>query len=144
MPGDSTVPIEVTVDATGLDPGEYHATLLIGTSDPARSEMHIPVTMVVEEGDPEPEAAAWIAVADGEMVGDVDAENEDIVAIADDGSTSLTFDGSDVGLSGAVLDGFAWSGDDLLLSFAGVGDVAGHRWDGGRLRHRGVHAELAR
>jgi N-acetylneuraminic acid mutarotase len=44
---DSSMAIDVTVDATGLAVGEYDATLLISTSDPVRPEIRVPVHMSV-------------------------------------------------------------------------------------------------
>ncbi len=54
-------------------------------------------------------------------------QNEDIVAYNPAGGTwSLIFDGSDVGLSGFVIDGMAVQANgDILLSFTASGTVAG-------------------
>ncbi len=54
-------------------------------------------------------------------------ENEDIVARnVTSGAWSLIFDGSDVGLSGFVIDGMArLSSGDILLSFTASGSIAG-------------------
>ena len=55
------------------------------------------------------------------------AENEDIVSYnTSSGTWSLVFDGSDVGLSGFVIDGLArLPNGDILLSFTAAGSVAG-------------------
>jgi hypothetical protein len=57
-------------------------------------------------------------------VGGVSAANEDIVFF--DASTSLAFDGSDVGLGSLRIDAFSWvDADTLLLSFDEPGSVGG-------------------
>lgn len=57
-------------------------------------------------------------------VGGVSAANEDIVFF--DGSSSLAFDGSDVGLASLRIDAFSWvDADTLLLSFDEPGSVGG-------------------
>jgi N-acetylneuraminic acid mutarotase len=46
---DSSLVVDVMVDATDLDPGTYSATLLISTTDPAHSQLQVPVNVTVGE-----------------------------------------------------------------------------------------------
>jgi N-acetylneuraminic acid mutarotase len=46
---DSSLVVDVMVDATDLVPGTYTATLLISTTDPAHAELRVPVTVTVSE-----------------------------------------------------------------------------------------------
>ncbi|MBN1660144.1 MAG: carboxypeptidase regulatory-like domain-containing protein [Anaerolineae bacterium] len=47
VPGYSSLPVEVTMDATGLQPGEYRAALDIDSNDPVQPSASRPVTMTV-------------------------------------------------------------------------------------------------
>ncbi|MPZ53226.1 MAG: hypothetical protein GEU79_10930 [Acidimicrobiia bacterium] len=51
---DDVTEIEVTVDGSELEVGEYHATLLIQTSDAATVETRLPVTLTVTESEEPP------------------------------------------------------------------------------------------
>jgi subtilisin family serine protease len=44
---DGSATVDVTADATGLEPGVYSALVVIGTNDPANSFIPVPVTLVV-------------------------------------------------------------------------------------------------
>jgi cytoskeletal protein RodZ len=46
---DSSLVVDVMVDATDLVPGTYSATLLISTTDPAHSQLQVPVNLTVGE-----------------------------------------------------------------------------------------------
>ncbi|MPZ53367.1 MAG: S8 family serine peptidase, partial [Acidimicrobiia bacterium] len=51
---DDVTEVEVTVDGSELEVGEYHATLLIQTSDAATVETRLPVTLTVTESEEPP------------------------------------------------------------------------------------------
>jgi len=122
---DSSTPVTVSVDATGLADGEYTATLIVETSDPFASELLVPVTLTVA-GEPEPEAAAWVALQNPGPIGGVPVTRSDIAQVNDDGSVAVFFDGSDAGLPRrAHIDAFAFDGDNLLLSFRAPVNVPG-------------------
>lgn len=44
---DSTASVELTVDASALEPGTHHATVLVRTDDPGAAEVRVPVTVTV-------------------------------------------------------------------------------------------------
>jgi hypothetical protein len=70
--------------------------------------------IVAEEG--QTGSALYFSLRAAATVGGVSAANEDIVFF--DGSWSLAFDGSDVGLGSRRIDAFSWiDADSLLLSF---------------------------
>jgi subtilisin family serine protease len=48
LPGDSSLPLDVTFDATGVSPGVYTASLLLLTNDPEHRRVAVPVTMNVD------------------------------------------------------------------------------------------------
>jgi hypothetical protein len=115
----------VSVDASGLDDGEYTATLIVTTTDPFASEVLVPVTLTVA-GEPAPDAAAWVALESNGPIGGVPLTRSDIAQVNTDGTVEVFFDGSDAGLPNrAHIDAFAVSGDDLLLSFRDRVNVPG-------------------
>ena len=91
---DGSVPVAVTIDATGLGVGTHAASLIVATTDPAVAEVVIPVHVVVEP------AKAFISVATAGTVGGVDATDEDVVAVAADDTAVLYFDGPTSGSTG--------------------------------------------
>jgi hypothetical protein len=98
----------------------HAASHIISTTDPALAEVIVPVHVVVEP------AKAFISVGAAGTVGGVAVTDEDVVAIAADDSAVLYFDGSDVGLGGFAIDGFATLDDgSLLFSFATSGTIDG-------------------
>ncbi len=44
---DSAASAELTVDASALEPGTHHATVLVRTDDPGAAEVRVPVTVTV-------------------------------------------------------------------------------------------------
>lgn len=79
--------------------------------------------VTVTEGVP-PSSALYFALRAAGTVGGVSAANEDIVFF--DGSWSLAFDGSDVGLGNLRIDAFSWiDADTLLFSFDAPGSAGG-------------------
>jgi 3-phytase len=72
-----------------------------------------------------PPVALYLTLASSATVGGVSVANEDILAFSGTGF-SLFFDGSDVGLSSAVIDAFSVIGPtEVLLSFTEPRSVAG-------------------
>ena len=66
---DRSTAVTVSVDATGLDDGEYMATLIVTTTDPFASELLVPVTLTVA-GEPEPKPApGWRSRPTGRSAG---------------------------------------------------------------------------
>ncbi len=64
--------------------------------------------------------------SNGVSVGGLTVDNEDIVAKLSDGDYGFVFDGSDMGLSGLVIDSFMVTGPDtILLSFTGSAGITG-------------------
>jgi len=49
VPAYSSVPVEVTFDATGMEPGDYTAEIVVLSNDPVTPWVSIPVTMTVVE-----------------------------------------------------------------------------------------------
>ena len=122
---DGSTSVTVSVDATELADGEYRATLIVETTDPSAAELLVPVTLTVA-GEPEPEAAAWVALEANGTIGGVRVTRSDIAQVNTDGSVGVYFDGSDAGLpNGAHIDAVAVSGEQLLLSFRGPVNVPG-------------------
>ena len=117
---DGSGQIHVRIDTTGLAGGHYNATLLIPTTDPRLGEVRIPVSLEVGT------TKLLISVEKDGLVGGVAAAKQDIVAVHTDGTGTIYFDGSDVGLSAFAIDAFARLDDgSLLFSFKGAGNVPG-------------------
>ena len=123
--GDSSTPVTVSVDATGLADGEYKATLIVETTDPFAAELLVPVTLTVA-GEPPPKPAAWVALEANGRIGGVQVTRSDVALVYDDGSVEKAFDGSDAGLPNrAHIDAVALAGEQYLLSFTDPVNVPG-------------------
>jgi PKD repeat protein len=73
----------------------------------------------------QPTVAFYFSLRSSASVGGISVANEDIVAF-DGADFSLYFDGSDVGLGGARIDGFViTSSTEILMSFSSSEDVPG-------------------
>jgi hypothetical protein len=67
----------------------------------------------------------YLTLSDPTTLGDVLVANDDVISYDDVEGFQPVFDGSDVGLTSARIDAFAWlDADTLLLSFAADGEVA--------------------
>jgi uncharacterized membrane protein len=78
--------VTVTFDSTGLEPGDYHARLLVASNDPATPEVTIPVTLTV-----------WLAAVDVDpssaaMSGDPGTTATYTLQVANLGNHEDTFD----------------------------------------------------
>jgi hypothetical protein len=74
---------------------------------------------------PEPAPSLWVTLNAGASVGGVTVANEDVLAF-DGAGSSVSFDGSDVGLSPFRIDAFdRLDADSLLLSFDAPGTIPG-------------------
>ena len=123
--GDSSTPVTVSVDATGLADGEYKATLIVETTDPFAAELLVPVTLTVA-GEPPPKPAAWVALEANGRIGGVQVTRSDVALVYDDGSVQMAFDGSEAGLPNrAHIDAVALAGEQYLLSFTEPVNVPG-------------------
>ena len=118
---DGSQSIAVHVNAGSLVAGTYTATLLVRTTDPAVPEVAVGVHVTVEP------AKALIGVESaGTVAGVTGVTDEDIVAIAQDDTGAMYFDGSDVGIGSLAIDAFAKLDDgSLLFSFTKAGSVPG-------------------
>ena len=89
---------------------------------------------------PEPAVKAWIALERGAALGGLTVTPQDVVAIRQDDSVRMLFDGSAAGLPGAAaIDALAVTGDGLGALVHEAGAAAGDRGDGRRFRLRPVH-----
>jgi 6-phosphogluconolactonase (cycloisomerase 2 family) len=71
-------------------------------------------------------AVLFLSTRDAATIGGVAAANEDVIAFDGASGFTISFDGSDVGLSALRIDAFAWlDADSLLLSFDAAGSVPG-------------------
>jgi hypothetical protein len=93
------------------------------TADDSALSSFDELRITVTEGVP-PGSDLYFSLRAAATVGGVSAANEDIVLF--DGSWSLAFDGSDVGLGSLRIDAFSWiDADTLLLSFDAPGSAGG-------------------
>ncbi|SDI19805.1 Serine protease, subtilisin family [Actinokineospora alba] len=119
---DATVPVRVTVNATGLLPGEHGATLLISTTDSGAPELRLPIRVTVRAAAP----VHLLSLAGSGVARGVGYADEDVLGITAAGKVVPYFDGSDVGLGPLTVDAFAKLPDgSLVLSFAKPGSVQG-------------------
>ncbi len=119
---DGTRKVNVTVDASSLDPGTYEATLILSTDDSGALEFRVPVRLTVGEERP----GVLLSLARRGTIAGIAAGPDDVVGLSAGGAASQYFDGSDVGLGGAHIDAMARLPDGaLILSFADPLDVPG-------------------
>ncbi|EMI16411.1 metallophosphoesterase [Rhodopirellula maiorica SM1] len=116
----------ITVSSDEGFVGEGDITIeVIDTGDDASPPLATTATLHVVV-QPAPSGTVLLVGFDRDVtVGGIDAENEDVL-VFDGVNFSMLFDGSDVGLAGAKLSGFALlSPTELLLSFASAESVPG-------------------
>jgi N-acetylneuraminic acid mutarotase len=65
VPTDSSAPVQVTLDATDMEPGEYETTLFISSNDPQQPLISVPVTMTVVQ----PQAGVLISPTEAALSG---------------------------------------------------------------------------
>ncbi|MGH9022818.1 MAG: Calx-beta domain-containing protein, partial [Acidimicrobiia bacterium] len=131
---DGSVTVDfTTADGTAKSPEDFAATSASLTFGPGETLRTIAVPV---KGDNLPEGsetfgvnlghAMGAAVSDASAIGTILDTDEDVVRFDPSAGYSLVFDGSDVGLGSAAIDGLARVDDDeLLLSFAGSVTIPG-------------------
>jgi len=91
----------------------YEVTVAVSDGRGGSDSQQISVT--VTNVDDANSAAFTFSLHDAATLGGISVANEDIVSYDGAGHFSLAFDGSDVGLKGYRVDGFAWLDSDTLL-----------------------------
>ena len=105
---------------TDVGADNVYEVVVSASDDSLADTQGIDVTVTDNAGSP-----LHFALLDPATVGGVAAENEDVLYL-DGATSSLAFDGSDVGLASFRIDAFSWlSATSLLLSFDVSGTVPG-------------------
>jgi hypothetical protein len=118
VPAHSSAPVEVTFDATGMEPGDHPAEIVILSNDPVTPSVVVPVEMAVNNLPPEvtltPETQE---VQYSDLIDDITIEALDNVAEVLNASTTWSSDGSSFspGLpAGLALTGPSCSDDGVF------------------------------
>ncbi len=107
---------------TYLSAGTYIVRLTVAEAD---GDVSVVEQQVVVTEEPVIQTLLYFSLSSSTTVGGLSVADEDIIAF-DGAAFSLHFDGSDVGLSGARIDGFAFVGStEILMSFSSSESVPG-------------------
>jgi hypothetical protein len=106
----NSVPVQVTFDATGMQPGEYTTDIVVRSNDPVTPLMTVPVTMTVTPVTP---TAVMISGPDAGWTG----ESQVFMAAVEPISTTFPIT-------------YAWqaTGQDTIIHTGGITDTVAYTW----------------